>query len=216
MRKTESSNERSKLKIILILFALLAYPALIHLCFAFDRPQFLTATWLVASAVGLAVAIRRGLASLSLLFGVLLVAGTALWWWGSAGDLIFLPPVIINIALMVLFGRTLVSGATPLVTRIASLWRGSLDQEIALYTRRVTMAWTMFFALMVVESIVLGLFAPLHVWSLFTNFLNYVFILLFFVIEYQLRLYCLASHEHMSFRAFCHLVVSTDLRSLAR
>lgn len=216
MTNTASRYERSKLTIFLILIALSAYPALIHLSFAFDRPLLVTAVWLVASAVGLAVAARRGLSSLSLFFVVLLIAGIALWWWGSVIDLMYLPPVLINIALMVVFGRSLLPGATPLVGRIASLWRGRLDAAVALYTRRVTIAWTAFFALMVVESIALALFAPLYVWSLFTNLLNYVFILLFFVIEYQLRLYCLPDHEHLSFRAFCHLVLSTDLRSLAR
>jgi uncharacterized membrane protein len=216
LRKTASSNERSKLKIFLITIALFAYPALIHLSFAFDRPLFVTGIWLAASAVGFALTIRRGLTSLSVLFGTLLIAGIALWWWGSAVDLIYVPPVLINIALMILFGRTLLPGATPLVARIASLWRGELDQEVALYTRRVTIAWTAFFALMAAESAVLALFAPLYIWSMFTNLLNYVFVLSFFVIEYQLRLYVLSSHEHLSFRAFCRLVVNTDLRTLAR
>ncbi len=118
--------------------------------------------WLPVSAVGLAVAVRRGRASLSRLFGALLTAGIALCWWGGAVDL-------------------------------------------------VTIAWTIFSALMA-----LALFAPLHNWSLFTNFLNYGLVLLLFVIEYQLRLYCLPSHEHLSFRAFCRLLACTDLRTLAR
>ena len=84
------------------------------------------------------------------------------------------------------------------------------------YTRRVTIVRTTFFALMAIESIELALFAPLHVWTLFTNFLNYVFVLLFFVIEYQLRLRCLPGHERSSFQAFCHLLASADLRPLAR
>ncbi len=195
---------------------MLAYPAFIHLSFAFDRPLLVTGMWLAVAAVGLAVAVRRGSASLSLLFGALLTAGIALWWWGEAVDLMYLPPVLINTALMILFGRTLLPGATPLVARVASLWRGPLDLAVALYTRRVTISWTIFFALMLLESITLALFAPLHIWSLFTNFLNYVFVLLFFVIEYRLRLYCLPSHAHLSFRAFCRLLASTDLRTLAR
>jgi uncharacterized membrane protein len=216
LRKIASTDERSKRKIILITITLFAYPALIHVCFAFDRPLIIAGMWLVASVVGLAVTVRRGPRSLSLLFGVLLTAGVALWWWGDAVELMFLPPVLINIALMVLFGRTLLPGATPLVARIASLWRGSLDPAVALYTRRVTIAWTAFFALMVAESAGLALFAPLHIWSLFTNFLNYILVLMFFIVEYQLRLYFLSGHEHLSFRAFCHLVVTTDLRTLAR
>jgi len=216
LRKTESNSGRSKLKAYLLLTALPAYPALIHLSFALDRPLLVAGMWLAVAAVGLAVAVRRGSVPSSLLFGALLSVGIALWWWGKAMDFMYLPPVLVNLTLMVLFGKTLLSGATPLVARVASLWRGPLDPVVVRYTRRVTIAWTALFALMALESIGLALFAPLHVWSLFTNFLNYVFVLLFFVIEYQLRLHCLPSHEHLSFRAFCRLLASTDLRILAR
>ena len=216
LRKLESKIRRSKLKTCLLLTALPAYPALIHFSFALDRPLLVAGMWLAVAAGGLAVAVRRRSVPSSLLFGALLSVGIALWWWGRAVDFMYLPPVLVNLALMLLFGKTLMSGATPLVARVASLWRGPLDPVLTRYTRRVTIAWTAFFALIALESIGLALFAPLHVWSLFTNFLNYAFVLLFFVIEYQLRLHCLPSHEHLNFRAFCHLLASTDLRPLAR
>jgi uncharacterized membrane protein len=189
LRKIESSSERSKLKIALILIVLLAYPALIHLSLAFGRPLLIAGTWLVISALGMVVAIYKSNASLALMFGALLTAGIGLWWWGEAVGLMYLPPVLINAALLILFGRTLLPGVTPLVARVAALWRGTLDQEVARYTRRVTAAWTVFFAIMALESMALALFAPLHVWSLFTNFVNYLLVLLFFVVEYQLRFY---------------------------
>ena len=49
-----------------------------------------------------------------------------------------------------------------------------------------------------------------------TNCLNYLLVLLFFVIEYQLRFYFLPAHEHLSFADFCRLLISMDLRRLAR
>jgi uncharacterized membrane protein len=216
LRKTEPSSERTRLKIALVLIALLAYPALIHLSLAFDRPLVIAGTWLVISAVGMTAAILRRSASMVLLFGALLTAGIGLWWLGQAVDLMYLPPVLINVALLVLFGRTLLPGATPIVARVAALWRGTLDETVARYTRRVTEAWTIFFAIMAVESIALALFAPLYVWSLFTNCLNYLLVLLFFIVEYQLRFYFLPDHEHLSFRAFCRLLITTDLHGLAR
>ena len=216
MRKTASNSGHSKIKIFLILVTLSAYPIFIHLSFAFDRPMLVSGMWLIAAALGLAVGLYRGSVFPSLLFGGLLMAGIALWWWGDAMALIYVPPVLINLAMMVLFWRTLQPGAMPLVGRVAALWRGTLDPAVARYTRRVTIAWTVFFGMTAVESVALALFAPLHVWSLFTNCLNYIFVLLFFVIEYRLRLFCLPEHEHLSFRAFCRLLTSTDLRTLAR
>lgn len=216
MRRTESSSKWSRRKLFLIPIVLLTYPALVHLSLAFHRPVLIAAMWLAISAFGMVVAIGRGNVPLSLLFGTLLTAGIGLLSRGEGVNLMFLPPVLINIALLILFGRTLLPGKTPLVARVAALWRGTLDEAVARYTRRVTMAWTVFFAIMVLESIVLALFAPIHIWSLFTNFLNYLMVLIFFIAEYQLRFCFLPDHKHLSFRAFCRLLFSTNLRRLAR
>ena len=216
MRKTESSKERTKFKIALILTALLAYPALIHASLAYDRPLLVAGGWLVLSASGLLVAARRGRVFPALLFAVLLTAGFFLWWWGEAIDLMYLPPVLINIAFMFLFGRTLLPGATPLIARVAASWRGPLDAEVALYTRRVTFAWTVLFAVMALESMALAMFAPFHVWSLFTNCLNYLFVLFFLVVEYHLRFHFLPHHEHLSFVEFCRLLARTDFHGISR
>lgn len=178
--------------------------------------MLVSAVWLAAAVIGLIVAIARGRKSLALLFGSLVTAAVVLWEWGEEALIVYAPPVLINLAMMLLFYRTLMPGSTPLVGRVAAMWRGELDAEVARYTRRVTIAWTVFFGLTAVESIGLALFAPLEIWSLFTNCLNYVLVLLFFLVEYRLRHYCLPEHEHLSFRDFCRLLTSTDLRTLAR
>lgn len=216
MRKAESNSEPSRLKLFLIPIALLTYPVLIHLSLAFDRPMVIVGMWLAISATGMAVAIVRRSVPLSLLFGTLLAAGIGLWNRGEAVNLMFLPPVLVNFALLILFGKTLLPGSVPLVSRVAALWRGPLDEAVALYTRRVTLAWAIFFAIMAVESMALALFAPIEMWSLFTNFLNYLMVLIFFIVEYHLRFWFLPDHEHLSFREFCRLLFSTNLQSLAR
>lgn len=216
MRKTESSSERPGLKIFLIAIALLVYPALIHLSIAIDRPVIIACVWIAISILGTAMAIRKASIFPLLFFGVILAAAIGFWNRGEAVDLMYLPPVLINATLLMVFARTLLPGATPLVARVASLWRGTLDDAVASYTRWVTIAWVVFFAAMTIESAALALFAPVHVWSLFTNCLNYFMVLLFFVVEYLLRFQCLPNHEHLGFRDFCRLVLSTDLRRLAR
>ena len=195
---------------------LLAYPALIHLSLALDRPVVIAGMWLVISSIGAGIAIRRSSALALVFFGVILLAAIALWIRGRELDLMYLPPVLMNATLLMVFARTLLPGEIPLVSRVASLWRGTLDDEVARYTRWVTFAWVIFFAVMVLESILLALFAPLHIWSLFTNFLNYLFVLVFFVVEYQLRFYFLPNHEHLGIRDFCRLLISVDMRRLAR
>lgn len=152
---------------------------------------------------------------LALLFAYPVVVHLSVISGGSSPSLVYLPPVLINLALFILFARTLLSGRTPLVTRFALVVREPMDRALARYTRRLTAAWAAFFAVMTLESGSLALFAPVEIWSLFTNFLNYSFILVFFIVEYHVRLRCLAGHSHPSFLSFCRMLVKTDLRSLA-
>jgi len=162
------------------------------------------------------MAIRKASVFPMLFFGVILVLAIGLWSGGKQVNVMYLPPVLINATLLMVFARTLLPGETPLVSRVASLWRGALDDAVARYTRRVTIAWVVFFAVMVAESIVLALFAPVYIWSLFTNFLNYLSVLFFFIVEYRLRFQFLPNHEHLEFRDFCRLLLSVDLRRIAR
>lgn len=216
MRKTASSSGLSTYKLVLILTILSAYPVFVHVAHASDRSALVGGLWLLIAALGSVVALIRRSVLPALLFAGLLAAGIGLWWWGDTAALMYLPPVLINVLLMIVFWRTLRPGSMPLVGRVAALWRGELDPEVADYCRRVTIAWIVFFAAIAIESAALAFFAPVLVWSLFTNFLNYIAVVLFFVVEYRIRLRRLAGHEHLSFRDFCRLLVSTDLGTLAR
>jgi acyl-CoA synthetase (AMP-forming)/AMP-acid ligase II/uncharacterized membrane protein len=81
---------------------------------------------------------------------------------------VVLPPVLLDLALCWLFGRTLRRGAEPLVTSFARHAHGGvLPPEIPEYTRRVTLAWTLLFAAMAAVAAWLAAFGPLRAWSLF-------------------------------------------------
>ena len=58
------------------------------------------------------------------------------------------------------FGRSLRAGEVALCTRLADKLHGPLSAAELLYTRRVTLAWTLFFALMGVAIAVLYFVAP--------------------------------------------------------
>ena len=70
-----------------------------------------------------------------------------------------------------------------------------LPRGVAVYTRRVTQAWSLFFAGQLVTSAALLAFAPRPVWSLFVNVLDLPLVALMFVAEYACRLR-LVSREH--------------------
>ncbi len=110
-----------------------------------------------------------------------------------------LPPIVITFGLAALFGATLLPGQTPLVSKIAERFRGTLPPSVSRYGRHLTAAWTALFAAMAIESVLLGLFASPFWWSLFTNFINYLIIAVFFVIEYPIRRRILSDVPHQPF-----------------
>lgn len=106
--------------------------------------------------------------------------------WGRAAAY-GIPHTAIYLSLMWLFGQTLRQGHEPLITRLARRVHGTLSPELATYTRRLTIAWCVFFAAQLVTSALLFKFAPLNIWSLFINILNFPLLALMFIGEYGYR-----------------------------
>jgi hypothetical protein len=70
------------------------------------------------------------------------------------------------------FGSTLAPGREAIVTRVARRVHGLLSLPMERFTRRVTVAWCVFFGAQLAVSALLFAFAPLHAWSFFVNLLN--------------------------------------------
>jgi len=79
------------------------------------------------------------------------------------------------------FGRTLERGREPIITRFARSVHGTLQPGMELFTRKLTIAWCVFFAAQLIASALLFAFAPLDAWSLFINLLNLPLLALMFV-----------------------------------
>lgn len=101
------------------------------------------------------------------------------------------------LVLFMTFGRTLVAGRQPLCTRFAEALYGPVTPPHAIYTRQVTVAWTLFFAAMASVSTLLFFLAPLAVWSIFAIFLTLPLVALMFVAEYIVRKRVLPEMQHM-------------------
>ena len=110
----------------------------------------------------------------------------------------YLPHVLFNLALMILFGHTLLPGREPLITLFARQVHGTVPPEIVHYTLQVTWLWTLFFAATVVMSLLLYHFAPLPVWSVFANVLSLPLVILVFVGEYVFRIHHIRNFPHVS------------------
>jgi len=61
----------------------------------------------------------------------------------------------LQLILLMTFGRTLLAGRQPLCTRFAQAAHTPLTPQHELYARRVTVAWTLFFAAMALISTLL-------------------------------------------------------------
>lgn len=136
---------------------------------------------------------------------LLLAAGAVLFWMGwpllarHAGVLFWLQDMALLLALLVLFGRTLLPGNQPLCAKFAQAMHGELSIEHARYAGRVTWAWALFFGLLALVSTSLFFLAPLAIWSLYANFMVLPLIGIMFIVEYQVRKRVLTDAPHGRF-----------------
>lgn len=112
------------------------------------------------------------------------------------GLVYWLQNVAMQLILLMMFGRTLLAGRQPLCTGFAAVVHGPLTPRHESYARQVTLAWTLFFAVMALASTLLFFLAPLSVWSVFSNFLTLPLVALMFIAEYAVRWYVLPETRH--------------------
>lgn len=124
----------------------------------------------------------------------LATGGIALLWLASPLIAAHLPATYLlqgvgaDAALMLVFGASLRPGHEPLCARFARMIRGApLPPAVARYTWQATLAWTIFFAAMIVASVGLFFAAPVEVWSIFANLLPLPLIGAMIVGEYVVR-----------------------------
>lgn len=113
----------------------------------------------------------------------------------------FAQHVGINSALGLFFGQSLFRGREPLCTHFASLAHDHIGPRLARYTRQVTVAWTVFFAVVATTSVLLFCFAPMNVWSAFANLLTLPLVGAMFVVEGIVRRFKLPPEERLGILA---------------
>ncbi|MGY0561541.1 ketosynthase [Luteimonas sp. A277] len=184
------------------------YGVLAHLSSARDSHLLALAALLALVLMMLAspLAARRIWAWISL--PLLAAACWVVYRAGLAPVPLLLVPVAFIGLVAWMFGRTLVPGRVPLITRIASIVEDVPDAADApaleAYTRWLTTAWAVLLVVLGVVNLVLamiatpegllarlGVAAPVtitHVqWSWFANLFNYGIVAGFFILEFQLR-----------------------------
>lgn len=109
--------------------------------------------------------------------------------------------------LLATFSLSLRRGHTPLITAMAYRLHGpNIPSELVVYTRRVTIAWSLFFAAQLFTSISLFCFAPLTAWSVFVNILDIPLVVAMFAAEYAVRIRVLRDPPRHSFATIFEMV----------
>ena len=100
----------------------------------------------------------------------------------------------------IMFGSTLGrTHADALCSRIAAfVIPKPLDAVYLHYTWKVTLAWTLFFAISALLSVLLFFFGPIEVWSIFANLLTPPLLGIMFAGEYLIRLRTMPDRAHFS------------------
>jgi uncharacterized membrane protein len=135
--------------------------------------------------------------------GILALLGGLAWLWPTLREnialLFFVQHLGTNLALGTLFGRSLLGGGEALITQLArAVHHGELSERKRRYTRQATLAWTLFFLVNALVSVILWLFAPPTVWSVFANLLSAPLLAAMFIGEHVWRLKALPPEERPS------------------
>lgn len=142
--------------------------------------------FLIVSAFAFKSHVLIGMASLALSS----IGAWVLWPYimQNTRYIFWLLDVGLMLVLLITFARTLKAGRKPLCVTFAEIInQGSLPIAHEIYARRVTVAWVLFFAMIIFISTVLFFMAPLVIWSAFVNFVTLPLVGLMFVGEYLVR-----------------------------
>lgn len=191
---------------------ILSYPLLAHLAVWLEQPVIQILALLVLTLGLLLPGLRQGRFFTWGLFLVILVLLCVVGYMDIAIYLLYLPPVVIPLLFWGVFFHSLLPGQTPLVTAIGEQARGPLSEEMRGYTWGVTMMWTVVLAAMALWSALLPWLASITLWSLFTNFINYMIIALLFGAEFVYRKWRFRDHDHPGFADYLKIVINADIR----
>jgi len=172
---------------------IVTYAVLVHHVNASGQASTLGALLALAPILLLAITLAINPKSRVAGVGLILIGAIATWvsWpliMQHTAWIFWLQDIGLMLMLLITFGITLRPGHKALCVHFAEMINGgALPAEHEHYARKVTVAWVVFFALMIVISTLLFFVAPLTIWSIFVNFLTLPLIALMFIVEFKVR-----------------------------
>ena len=181
----------------------IGYPFLAHYTNNSTHNSHLGAVVAITPVVLIALVLAWRSPRRGLMLSVLGLFCVALWvGWSTLehhyGLVYWLQHAGMQLILFMTFVRTLFAGRKPLCTSFAEAAHAApLTPQHIVYARQVTLAWSVFFAAMVITSSLLFFLAPLSTWSFFANFMTLPLVIFMFIAEYLVRRWLLPHLEHV-------------------
>ena len=170
------------LRTVLVSLLMLAYPLLVYFGLAHFSPRVLAL--LLAGVALLRALIKREKVWFVAAGGALLLAAIAAA--SNEAAALKLYPVLVNAAMLALFGASLAHPPT-VVERIARITEPNLPPSGVAYTRRVTQVWCGFFILNGAIALYTALHASDAQWALYNGLIAYLLMGLLFGAEWPVR-----------------------------
>lgn len=131
---------------------------------------------------------RSGQRVIGALSGLLGLCVAAVLGVSVAPRLLYLAEHVgLNLFLACVFGFSLRPGQTALITQMAARVHRNFTADMAAYTRRCTIGWTVYFIVMAAISVGLFVFAPFEAWAMFANIITPIAVVAMFGGEYLMR-----------------------------
>lgn len=187
------------------------YPLLVHLSILLGLPLLLVlALW--SLAVGLFYQGLKKRDRFSWIFiSIFTLALIPFAVFDIALYLLYVPPIVLPLLLAVVFASTLLPGKEALVTAIGEAAKGPLGNDMRRYTKGVTILWAVFCFAMMIEDIVLAVFASEHLWSWMTSIVNYLMIAVLFLGEFYYRKWRFPQYEHPNLIDYIKIVIHANI-----
>ena len=178
-----------RILVVLITILTIAYPFLIFFTLEYFEPRAIAVVLAIVFVLRFLSASKnriKELRPIAFLVGVvgLVIAGAGFILNDEQALKYY--PVVINVVMLIVFARSLLYPPT-VIELFARLQYPELPPEGISYTRKVTIAWCLFFLINGLISLLTVVYGTMSQWVLYNGFISYMVMGLMFAIEYLIR-----------------------------
>lgn len=180
---------------VLALLSLL-YPIGVYFGLSYFEPRYLilVLVWLFSIRAIIAPA-QNSTATQKWLFTCTISAFTLAVFLTNSEQVLRFYPVIMNGLFFFVFALSCYYPPTMIERAAQAMSKEPLIPEAIIYTRKVTMAWCVFFLINGSIAYYTTVFGSLELWTLYNGLLSYCFMGLFFAVEFVIRQFHIKKHH---------------------